>query len=168
MEKIDYSQLELFSNSKGPSGANRKTSNSFLSYLWGYEKVILIAIGFLVTGVISFSLGVEKGKHLAMLKSDYQTIKRQPAASTTKVPEEPKPQQAPLAQNYIIQLASYKTKATAQKEAQILKKKGYTPLVLSKSGYAVLYVGGFSDKEKAESLLSELKKRYNDCIIRRL
>ncbi|MFH1127974.1 MAG: SPOR domain-containing protein, partial [Candidatus Omnitrophota bacterium] len=70
--------------------------------------------------------------------------------------------------NYTIQVASYQTKKGAQKEAEIIKKKGLSVSVLSKGAYSILCVGNFKDKQKAKLVLVELKKRYRDCFIRRL
>jgi len=70
--------------------------------------------------------------------------------------------------SFTIQLATYKTKTFAQREADTLKNKGLSPIVLSRSGYSVLCVGSFVNRESAQSLLSQLKKSYPDCLIRRL
>jgi hypothetical protein len=157
---MKHSQLELFLSSNDSVNTNKELSNPLFKYIRDYEKIILITIGFVVTGVISFSLGVEKGRQATNAAASLEVIQKQDFTETPK-PKEP-------AQKYAIQLASYKTKSLAQKEAEILKKKGYSPSVLSKSGYAVLYVGDFSNKETAQSSLSELRKRYRDCLIRRL
>lgn len=181
MESQSDIQLELFSQTKDYTDLKpQKVSNSFLAYIWNYEKTILLIISLIITGIVSFSLGVEKGKRLSLLKnsrldmalktepSDKSMPKKQDQVSTIKK-EEPVKEPEPLVkQGYIIQLASYKTKTYAQKEVELLKKRGLSPLVLSKGSYAVLCVGNFSNKETAQSLLSELRKRYKDCYIRRL
>ncbi len=184
MDKQNTSQLELFSQN-GNSGEikTQQHNNAFLAFIWNYEKTLLIIIGFLITGVISFSLGVEKGKRLVNLQSNVRFDIAKPRIKQivpenkafvspvqqqiTIKKEEIQPQPAEK-QGYTIQLASYKTKSYAQREAEALKKKGLSPLVLSKGSYIVLCVGKFSNKEAAQSLLSELKKRYQDCSIRRL
>ncbi len=68
MEKQAGHQLELFSRSQdNPElSANRSERNSFVARIWGYEKTILIIIALLITGIISFSFGVEKGKRTAV------------------------------------------------------------------------------------------------------
>jgi hypothetical protein len=183
MEKTDYSQLELFSPTKQYRQKKAHRGISFLGYIANYEKIILIIIGFMVTGIIAFSLGVEKGKKIALLKTGARldtALKIQATTSRPMVSQPPAVIQreekavilpsvpAEVISGYTIQLATYKTHSYAQKEAEALKKKGFLPLILSKSGYAVLCVGKFSSKESAKSLLSELKKRYHDCLIRRL
>lgn len=183
MEKSDYSQLELFTESKGYPKNKAHPGWSFSSYIANYEKIILFIIGFIITGLVSFSLGVEKGKRVTLLKANPHldtALKIQPAVSQqiarqiptvtekAKIPEAVAPVKQEVMQGYTIQLASYKTMTYAQKEAEALRKKGFSPLVLSKGEYKVLCVGSFADREKAKSLLSELKKRYRDCLVRRL
>jgi len=70
--------------------------------------------------------------------------------------------------NYTIQIATYSNRSYAEKEADKLRKRGMLPVILSKSGFIVLYVGNFTNKESARPLLSELKKQYSGCILRRL
>ena len=70
--------------------------------------------------------------------------------------------------NYTIQLASYQSRKYADRAAEKLKKRGLSPLILSKGEYIVLCVGNFSDKKTAYSLLAEFKKQYRDCFVRRL
>jgi len=181
MEK-EYNQLELFSQAKGNNQANANISKAFMSYITKYEKAILIIIGFVITGIASFSLGVEKGKSYAMLKTDSQLD----IASAKVKPELPLPVSTPkqvikeeqyqpvkkelkeYIQNYTIQVASFLNKVNAQKEADILKRKGLSPQVLSKGRFCIVCVGNFSKREEAESLLTKLKKQYQDCHIRRL
>jgi hypothetical protein len=170
LEKEDNYQLELFSQSKDYSERRNLTRNShFLTFIWNYEKTILIIIGIVITGIISFSLGVDKGRRLSSSNNNSRfdfALMRPVTAPAGSIKEEPKVKEYIAV--YTIQLASYRTKTSAQKEAETLKKKGLPPLILSKGGYAVLCVGSFSNKDAAQSTLSELKKRYQDCYIRRL
>ena len=64
MEKENYSQLELFSQTKdyGHSKINA-THKSFLGHIRNYEKTLLIIIAFIIAIIVSFSLGVEKEKN---------------------------------------------------------------------------------------------------------
>lgn len=175
MEKEDYSQLELFSQAKNYT-QGRPLNNLFFGYFWKHEKIIIMIIGGLFVSIISFSLGVEKGKKLAMLTTNNQMtaavkIKQAatpPAAEQQKQEAGEKPQPKDLELNYTIQLASYQTKTAARKEAQALEKKGFSPLVLAKGKYTVLCVGRFANENKARIMLTELKKRYKDCLLRRL
>lgn len=71
--------------------------------------------------------------------------------------------------SYTIQLASYKTRSYAEREAGRLKKKGYTPLILTKGDYIILCVGRFSSRAAAERVLkNQFSTRYQGCFARRL
>jgi len=74
----------------------------------------------------------------------------------------------PAAGSYTIQVGTYRTKILAEKEAESLKKKGMPSWIVSQGTYTILLVGNFFDKVKAQVYLSELKKQYRDCFIRRL
>ncbi len=69
---------------------------------------------------------------------------------------------------YTIQIGTYKARGGAEKEMAKLRKNGLSPLVIKKSGYTVVCVGAFNNKETAKSLLSQLRSKYRDCYIRRL
>lgn len=208
MGKEDNYQLELFSKIKGYNENKTRISSSFLTYIWKYEKTILIIICFIITGIISFSLGVEKGKRLTVLKinsyidmsgkmlpsiseSNRGTRQRLDVPVIEKVGKtqtlvsnriatpikDTQPKEAALSnqqevkgvtQGYTIQVATYRTKTHAQKEAEVLRKRGLSSSVLSKSNFSVVCVGNFSNQKAAEPLLSKLKKQYQDCYIRRL
>lgn len=179
MEK-NYRQLELFSQGqKGQLESKPQREKKFsFNYIANYEKIILVIISLVITGVVSFSLGIEKGKTLAR-RNNWQTIAtgKTPARSEIEKPEvktegqdisKPPAAKETFQYYYTIQLASYQNKTSAEKEARELKKKGLLPLVQPKGRYTVLCVGNFSDKELAKTLHSQLKKRYQDCFIRRL
>jgi hypothetical protein len=201
MERANTYQLELFT-AQGDSGAlkPRTVNNSFLSYLRAYEKVILIIIGVALTSIVSFSLGVEKGKRIPIRKNGINfdlAQKVQVSGQIQPVAKQPLRQQQPafkaapvnmqapatvienkttintpaiksIIGNYTIQVASYKSKTYAQIEAAALKREGFVTLTLAKGNYIVLCVGNFNTKETAQSMLSQLKKRYQGCTIRRL
>lgn len=171
MEKPKHSQLELFYQGQdlNEKKANPQLSNSFWVYIRNYERIILIIIGFIITGVISFCLGVERGKFDVAqkyeLKSPAPVIEK--AAQPVNVKDEtvqPEIQEG----GYTIQVASYQTKTNAEREKESLEKKGFSALILSKGKYIIVCVGNFSDKEKAKSLQLRLRQNYRDCYIRRL
>jgi hypothetical protein len=184
MQKDNSVQLEIFSfdDAQTKTQAQRR---SFLNYIWGYEKTILAIIALLAVAVISFSLGVEKGKKIISLKSPFltntintgtQRIEKLPVLPKKEVtnkglPEKrtlPAPAVKEYQENFTIQVASYRSKTSVQKEAQLLKNKGFQPSVVPDGNYIRLYVGKFFSREQALASLKELKKRYQDCFIRRL
>ncbi len=169
MRRHKSEQMELFSSSHNDV-ERPDLSRSPLSYIWNYEKIILIIIGFLIIGIVSFSLGVKRGKYLALLEKKKQTkIEQKKTLEETK-PVREKVKSPPIEEevNYTIQVATYKTKTYAQREADKLNEKGLKTLVLLKGKYVLLCVGKFLNKDEASVTLKKLKKRYQDCFIRRL
>lgn len=180
MDKEYYHQLELFSQAKNGNQASPRIYKRSINYLSKYEKAILIIIGFVITGIASFSLGVEKGKSYILLRTDSQLdIAVKPKLTLpVSVPKQiineqqyqpvKKDDPKEYIQNYTIQVASFSKRSNAQKEADFLKRNGLSTLVLSKGKFSIVCVGNFAKREAAESLLSKLKKQYQDCRIRRL
>lgn len=175
--------MELFSQDGANAELKPRAPKALMSYISKYEKTVLIIIGFLITGFISFSLGVKKGKSYIMLKTDSKLdVASRPAPASSaftgqrkKAVNEPQ-QYRPVKskdvtesiQNYTIQVASFSNKVNAQKEAASLKKKGFSPQVLSKGKFSIVCVGIFTRREEAETLSVKLRKQYQDCRIRRL
>ncbi|MDD5130847.1 MAG: SPOR domain-containing protein [Candidatus Omnitrophica bacterium] len=146
VEKQDYSQSELFSSDDN-SGLYkpRVPKSSFFLRIRGYEKVMLLIMGLVLTSIISFSLGVEKGRRAAWVKNN-----------------------TAVASGYTIQVATFKNKQLALRQAHALIKEGLTPMVFAKGDYIVLCVGKFSNQESAQPLLIQLQRTYAGCRIRRL
>jgi hypothetical protein len=145
-EKQDYSQSELFSS--GEQGGQAKPyirKNLFFFRIRGYEKVMLVIMGLVLISIISFSLGVEKGKRVGWVKD--------------KSVEQPV---------YTIQVAVFKSKQVALWEGKSLLKEGLTPMFFTKRNYIILCVGKFSNQESAQPLLIQLQRTYAGCRIRRL
>ncbi|MCX5701538.1 MAG: SPOR domain-containing protein [Candidatus Omnitrophica bacterium] len=197
MEREAPSQLELFSQVKDYGEKNAKKGESFFSYMRNYEKQIILLICFFITAVASFALGIEKGKRLTAIESAdtrfdtakkidalaiEKLVKMQPARpdnaritkeiTSTKQTDKPSLTEQPKASfpigGYTIQVASYRTKDSAEKEALVLRKRGFSPLVLSKGSFSIVCVGNFNNKKETEPLLSKLRVQYQDCYIRRL
>ena len=146
MENEANRQLELFTQSGGPAGARSPSANNaFLAFIWNYEKTILIIIAMVITGIVSFSLGVEKGRRVALISnSNIEPI------------------------SYTIQVAAFKNRNLALRQAQLLARKGLAPLAFAKGNYIILCVGKFSNQESAQPLLIQLQRTYAGCRIRRL
>ena len=194
MNTENNSQLELFDQDNIP--AKSKTHSSgvpFFRRVRGYEKTVLFLCGIIIISIISFSLGVERGKTInkqtAAAKNTVLTRTAQPQlpvrlvkqpvnlitpATVNPAPIKTLPRPAgsyainQSAQGFTIQVASFKTRDFAKREAELLKRKGLNPIILPKGNFTILCVGNFNNKEQASPLLSELKKRYPGCYIRRL
>ena len=191
MENQNTSQLELFYQTGEHYESKTASAHSSLwSKVRTHEKTVLLCMGFLITALLSFSLGVQRGKNLAALDAvsrfDIASKDATPAAQpqkqgskfikeTNQSPITPSAEvttQAPafkeLLLNYTIQVASYQSRTEAQRVADALRKKGVATLTLGKGKYTALCIGNFSNKNKAEATLTQLRKKYRDCFIRRL
>jgi hypothetical protein len=175
MEKQDNFQLELFSQNADSDEIKRHTpNNAFLNYIRNFEKMILVIIGMATISIISYSLGVERGKNHIAAKTIIPMPVKIPNISDSlprAIEKQNNIEQQKIKEDiwgFTIQLASYRTKTYAQKEADELKKKGFSPIIFTKGDYIVLCVGSFNNKESAQSMLSQFKNRYQGCYIRRL
>ncbi len=177
MERQSNPQLELFSQSNDSQGFKANSTNPFLERIWSYEKTVLIIIAILVTGIIAFSLGVEKGKRTVLdARSNQPELARPvnasvPPLATVKKQEAAKQVTALAVQQlggFTIQVASFKTRANALKEAENIKRRGLSAILFSRGDYLILCAGNFPNKEAAQPVLAELNKRYGNCQIRRL
>jgi len=196
MEKEQLELFSGSENTGGGSGGEMKVSGAFLQYLRSYEKTVLIIILLLAVSVLSFIAGVEKGKNsvlksLAALRQRQEIAQPQPvrqelpAAQSRPTAALQRPTQQPAAAavskqaaqaapapritgKYTVQLASYKSKEQALKEAQTLQKRGFAPAVIYLRPYYVLCSGSFQESRTAELWRLKLKKQYRDCYVRRL
>lgn len=170
-------QLELFKTDQDRPKIFRRDSyrTSFFSVVKIHEKAIVVTIGFIIVSLISFSLGVEKGKGLIKGQSEnreeknlyaQQSLKEKvlevnPVRNTTQKANNKKAE-------YTIQVATFRTKTYAQKEVERLKKRGLQTLIIPRGEFVTVCVGNFSEKQEAKISLNQLKKIYRDCFIRRL
>jgi cell division septation protein DedD len=89
-----------------------------------------------------------------------------PSAVTTTAVIAQKPAVPASAFKYTIQVASYADEKFAHKAAGELNKNGFETLVMQKGKYAILCVGKFAQKNEAMSVISKLKSKYKDCLVR--
>jgi hypothetical protein len=74
----------------------------------------------------------------------------------------------PVKSGYTVQVASYKTQEMANRAAVTLKNIGQEISVMAKGEYQILCVGRFNTEVEAKKLISKLKNRFKDCLVRRL
>lgn len=189
MDRNKHFQFDFFSQQQQNKGDRDKLSHiSPCESVRHYEKGLLLAIGVVIIASIAYTAGMKHGKQKTLARStlsaESQTI-AQEVRSEPQVPESPaldnlrnvvqaapveEPAEAPAAgASYTIQLAAYATSSYAEREAERLKKQGFTPLLEKKGQYVVLSVGKFPSKEAAQKLLkSQFEARYTGCFARRL
>jgi len=117
-------------------------------------------------------MGVEKGRRATLNQpSQIQPLAVNPEVVQVQVAAEVEKDPAFAVipgSGYTVQVASFRTNSYAQKEVDLLKKRGYKAITLNKGEHIILCVGNFPEKEEAQALLSELSRYYKDCRIRRL
>lgn len=160
-----------------------------LTLNFSYETLIITLIGVVLTASILFSLGVERGRSLEFSAATPSTGTVQPVTETTlneikiapatsavaEVPVEVQKQAdikkaAPLPaadKPFTIQVASYKTRAIAERELARLKNKGYSSDILKKGDYFIVCVGSYAKKELANQALPYWERQYKGCIVRK-
>lgn len=180
--KNNPTQLELFDlRNQEEQGNPPKADPLQLAKVRGCQKVIFQLIAFIFVGLVSFSLGVEKGrKPMVRLRSPL-TNEAISAAAVSDKPQNPGPDiKSPTTQKdaavlegypeaqWTIQVASILRSENVKKELARLENKGYSAFGLVKGKYTVICVGKFAAKDHAQNSLAKLKTRYPDCQIRKL
>ena len=180
---MDEKQLYLFV----PKGDRRKIRKRHIFTLH-LDSSILIGALVVLLFVLSFSLGINRGKKLSQYNYPEKTpsirrplqieITRQvksevpQATGKFKVFTNEKVKKEIIAENdgtiYVIQVASYAKENFAKKEARELEQVGYPVIVTKKGNYLAIFVGEFKTKQEAKESLKPLKEKYKDCFVRRL
>ncbi len=152
------------------------------------DRIILLAIFCLMLAILSFSLGVEKGKRCSInAKIPIQKIvnvSQVTPATTESAPITKKVAPAPIKNSigngkqitdlvsdinrYTIQVASVQKQVYVSLELNKLKRLGYDTWVKPSGKYNILCVGRFSSKKEAEVIKKSLQRVYNDCFVRRI
>jgi cell division protein FtsN len=160
------------------------------------DSIIIFGVIMLLLLAASFSLGVERGKHLMTAstnKTGFETLEANflapeqtvqsisPIAHSEELVNEGnknpatesidialQTEKVPVQKQYRVQVASFKKKDAAQKEAIRLQDNGYQAYHYKSGDYNVVYVEGRNTKEETEKILTALKKKYKDCLLRRL
>ena len=160
-----------------------------------YENILILTIGLVMLLIVCYSLGVEQGRHLAkVVGKDIQEVEiieqgaqagpaEDKGIKDAEIAEEkeeqaesqqtsPKPLQKKVrvkvaaAPKYTIQVATFRTEQSVEKEKQRLEGKGYRPYVISRGQFSEICVGAYQEMNEASGDLQELKKIYGDCYVR--
>jgi len=192
------SQFELFPGASKSSLETGKPLHLTKDLTLSLENLIVLCIIFVMSLVLFFSFGVEKGKWVANKSNEDrlalgdENVTLGPAGNDAKakqgemvvfpvdIPEgliegsDPDVGE-PLRINdeqeglFTIQVASFKLRKNAQREVDHLRGNGHEDaFVLPKGSYTIVCVGKFSQRAEAKKFSSRLPSRYNDSLIRRL
>ena len=157
-----------------------------------FENIVFISIAMIMSIVISFSIGVERGKKLfvetpeeaadqaeetlAVGLSEHE--ERGIEIEASKDDKEFVIEQGPktvLSQRsivtedikpYTIQLVAYRKAESAERESKKLKEGGFDPFIIKEGSMIQVCAGRYSDARSAGADLKELKKTYRDCYTR--
>ncbi|MBI4549704.1 MAG: SPOR domain-containing protein [Candidatus Omnitrophica bacterium] len=151
------------------------------------DKLILLVLVNITAGVFIFSLGIERGMHLAK-----EGGAAQPAAALAVAVTDPEPAQAeapaavaqpqsaeispapapfPSGKGFTIQLVTYKNEKLARREADNLTAKGHRAFVIPSGKYFQVCIETSEEKAQASRKLSELQsdgyqKLYQGAFVR--
>lgn len=176
----------MFPGSPGSSGETGRPRYMFANLTFSLENIIIVSIVMVMVMVFCFSLGVERGRRLMRPQSMPvekvqpavvpaivvpQAVTQKPGVKTEAVvAAQPATQEVlPVLKDvYTIQVASFKQKSFAQKEATLLQQKGFDIFVVPKGGHSIVCVGKFIEKKEAQTFASKIPRKYKDYVIRRL
>lgn len=111
-------------------------------FAFSKEKLILFFIAFIIALAIMFAVGFEKGGKSVLSKNVL-----------------PKP--------YTIQVATYRSKESAQQEGMKIKGRGFPVVIIGINGVYQILVGEYATEKDAKQALNVLKKTYNGPYIRK-
>ncbi len=92
-------------------------------------------------------------------------------AEVSQPAQTPKVEATPVTKQYFVQLGSFSIEDNAKSFIGQLKKKGFNPSILTKSGRAtkhVVFVGGFSTEESGSQALKDLKSKGFKSVMEKL
>ncbi len=199
---INYkeAQFEFFPNAVSAPDETKRPHFMAARFNLSIENLVIFSIVSIMVVIFTFSLGVERGKRIALRDGSSLTLDPK-TAETSVAPADPVVTAKPVVKvpvvaaqsksvdlaekvsttalqpqdavkkpsgGYTVQVASYKSEKSAQKEAQALQKKGLKAFVLPKGQHIVLCVGNFQKKEDASIYGKKLKGNYQDFVVRRL
>lgn len=146
------------------------------------ESLVIFTILGIMVALFSFSLGVERGKHLAAQAFDERVSVAWNVGARTVAPvaavavplQGTAPQQRPLINHgfilgnrYTLQAATYGNEEYARQDALLLKAKGFQSFLIKSGKYWLLCVGNFNNKGSAAALLRKLPGEYRLSQVRR-
>lgn len=164
---------DLFEEFHGKDAKLRKKTRFILPHLrknveFSYENVIFLIIAFIMTSLMFFSLGVEKGRReKTRIGEERPPLDlKMPGVEEKKI-EIPKRAEKHPKIKYVIQLAAFTNITSAEEEAGKLKKEGYLAKIKTSGSYYQVFLEGFDNRKNAERILEKLRGKYNDGYIKK-
>ncbi|NQT47060.1 MAG: SPOR domain-containing protein [Candidatus Omnitrophica bacterium] len=194
-ERGEY-QPELFeglsSSKKRSSLMSKIVSKRPFFVTLSFENIAFISVVMIMAIVISFSVGVERGKKLFVsipegvdiqgeevlatsiseqedLSMDIEIAKDDKELVVGQVPKTALSERSVVVEAikpYTIQLVAYRKLESAEKESKRLEKGGFDPFIIKEGNMIQICAGRYIDAKSASEDLKELKKTYKDCYTR--
>lgn len=186
-------QREFFEEFKRPKRGVERFRAKYASHkrffvTLSVENLVLASIIIIMVVVLSFSLGVERGKGISStagtrLGTGVSKINRKSRSVLSAEKTRPKDSAAEASRHamegavsltkdevsrYTIQVATFSEETTAIKVIDSLKKQGFSAFILSNKGKFHVCTGRYSTKKEAVADLSKFKDRYGDCFVRNI
>ena len=190
---INYkqTQFELFPGASSNPQNTHRPKFLLSSITLNLENIIVLTVLLFMAIIVSFSVGVERGKKIVFAKDSLTESKiapeekvfpssqklvadKEPIVIAKKEEVKKRPETALKVFNsissdfYTVQVASFKSRKHAEKEALKLKSKGYEIFIVPKGKYMIVCAGKFGQSDQAKDFSAELKNKYKDCLVRRL
>lgn len=159
-----------------------------------YENFVLFFIVIIMLLVVFFSLGVEKGKRVALRGIEAEAYSRAP--ELIKIEESLEKKRTEVADDaidkndeslvtetgeiiekkegdvflkpYTIQVVAFKNEENAEKEMQRLKNEGYEVFILPSKGWFQVCIGRYTNRGESKEDFDILKNRYPSCYFRKI
>ena len=138
------------------------------------ENIVFTAIIVILFVIVSFALGVERGrkltvKHVASVKTESTFIEEKLLPEKKELPAEEKPVvNKVLDKRYTVQLVSFKEEKIAEKEKAKLLKMGIDAFIVRSGSWYQLCAGGYSNMKEAEKAKKQFTKDYKGCFIKKV
>lgn len=186
---INYKQpqFELFPANSATLEDINKPKFLLANLTLSLESLVIFTILGIMVALFSFSLGVERGKHIAAQALDERvsaawnvgarTLAAAPVVASVAAPvvERAMPVETRVAHNfsfgfgarYTLQAATYGNEEYARQDALILKAKGFQSFLIKNGKYWLLCIGNFNTKENAAGYLRKLPGQLRSAQVRR-
>ena len=184
-------QFELFDDYAAPQPAEGRVYKKLFdserrAINLAYEQMIFLSCVIILSLVVTFSLGIERGRHIGLARNTAQVSAQKkpiPLQGDVAAPSAPENKKAgpPLLKfhkamdtetsviadgSYIIQLVSYKKENFAREELERLKVKGMNPFIKRSGDYYLVYMA-YNTRQDADNSVKALKRRYKDCFVKK-
>ncbi len=171
-------QFELFPADSALLDDTNKPRFLLANLTLSIESLVIFTILGIMVGLFAYSLGVERGKHLAAQALDERVqtawnagTRTMAAAAVITQPLRHRPLALPAfvadLKHFTLQAATYGNEAYAKQDALQLKSKGCPSLLIKNGKYWLLCIGNFQAKDNAAAFLRKLPGPYRFSQVRR-